>query len=323
MLSRLGRKGVKTQMKPRSSHIRAGSILEKRLARNGVIFLIPLMIGLVLFFIIPIFRSLFSSFSSMTITETGYVSHWQGFENYAEALFSHSTYRQTVTRAIQNMMITSPLVIIFSFFMAAVLNQKFFGRTFFRVALFLPVIMLSAALIYVQDNDSMQTAMSGFNTYKDTFSGSGITFTNQIGLALQSIGFDESVSKTITTVVDQIYSVIQLSSIQILVLLTGMQSISPSLYEAARVEGGNAWENFWKITFPMVSPLILTCIVYTIVDAFTSTENGVMKMIQTTAETNQNYPLSYAMAWIYFALVALFLGLVSWLISRMVFYHDK
>lgn len=318
-----GQKGVKITMKARGAKIKSGSKLERRMARNGIIFLIPLMIGLVIFFLVPIGRSLFSSFSSMTMTPNGYVSHLEGLDNYREALFSHSSYRQTVTQAMQNMLITSPLVIVFSFFMAAIMNQKFFGRTFFRVTLFLPVIMLSSAMLYVNSNDSMQQAMNSFGSYKDTFSDSSVSFTQQIGLALESIGFDESVSATITDIVDRIYRVIELSGIQILVLLTGMQSISPSLYEAAKVEGGTAWENFWKITFPMVSPLILTCVVYTVVDSFTASENGVMSLIQTTATTNLDYPLSYAMAWIYFLIVIVILGVVTWLISRKVFYYDN
>ena len=106
-------------------------------------------------------------------------------------------------------------------------------------------------------------------------------------------------------------------------MLTGMQSISPSLYEAARVEGGTAWENFWKITFPMVSPLILTSVIYTIVDSFTSNSNGLMSLISSTALTDQHYSLASAMSIIYFAVVALIIAAVAWVVSRFVFYYDN
>ena len=102
-----------------------------------------------------------------------------------------------------------------------------------------------------------------------------------------------------------------------------MQSISPSLYEAAKVEGGTAWENFWKITFPMVSPLILTSFIYTIVDSFTSSTNGLMDLIRSTAFTNQQVALSSAMSILYFTAIAIIVGAVAWIVSKFVFYYDS
>lgn len=279
-------------MKWRTGSPVARSRLEKRLARSGVIFLLPVMVGLVLFFIIPVVKSFWFSVSNVTITGEGYRTTFQGFSSYYTALFSHSTYNQTVVSALIDMLVQTPLIMIFSFFMASVLNQKFRGRTIFRVILFLPVIVLSAAMTRAEAGDTLLAGMDGFNAYKDTFSSGAVSFTEQIVQMLKDLGANDELTKNVTAAINRIYGVIELSSIQILILLTGMQSISPSLYEAAKVEGGSSWENFWKITFPMVSPLILTCVVYTIVDSFTASNNGVMKMIDTTAFSNQNLNIS-------------------------------
>ena len=292
---------------------------QRREAIHGYLFLLPLLIGLVTFFLIPIVKSFLFSVSSVSSTPAGYHLRLQGLVSYYAALFENNTYRQTVTEAFLKMIITAPLIVIFSFFMSSVLNQKFRGRTFFRVVLFIPVII---TITVVSGSNALESQMTGFTSYKSSFTNEAVYFTAQITEYLENIGVSQNVAGIITSIADQIYSVIRLSGIQILILLTGMQSISPSLYEAARVEGGTAWENFWKITFPMVSPLVITCVVYTIVDTFTSSGNDVMLLIQTTAFTNLDFSLAAAMSWLYFAVVGVFLGFISWLVSRFAFYYN-
>ena len=284
--------------------------------------MIPLLIGLVWFFLVPIVQSLLFSVCNVSITGSGYNISWAGFGSYVELFTEDADYLPDVVEAFIKMAWQSPLIIIFSFFMASVLNQKFAGRTFFRVMLFLPVIIVSSAMTSVDSADLLQYSMNGYQDYKGTFSGTISSFTAQFAEYLQSVGFSSSITETITKIVDEIYNVIKLSGIQILVLLTGMQSISPSLYEAAKVEGATAWENFWKITFPMVSPLILTCIVYTVVDSFTRDDNGVMKAVKDMALVTQDLSMSAAMAWIYLIGVIAVLGVLSFIISRLVFYYD-
>ena len=298
------------------------SKLDRRQARQGYLFLIPLLIGLVWFFLVPIVQSLLFSVCNVSITGSGYNISWAGFGSYVELFTEDADYLPDVVEAFIKMAWQSPLIIIFSFFMASVLNQKFAGRTFFRVMLFLPVIIVSSAMTSVDSADLLQYSMNGYQDYKGTFSGTISSFTAQFAEYLQSVGFSSSITETITKIVDEIYNVIKLSGIQILVLLTGMQSISPSLYEAAKVEGATAWENFWKITFPMVSPLILTCIVYTVVDSFTRDDNGVMKAVKDMALVTQDLSMSAAMAWIYLIGVIAVLGVLSFIISRLVFYYD-
>lgn len=289
---------------------------------QGLLFLIPLLVGLLLFFIIPIVKSFLFSISDVGVGEGGYTLTFSGFGHYYSALFVEPEYLQIVTQSIGAMAFSVPLILLFSFFMASILNQKFRGKTVFRIILFLPVIIASSAMIAVNTGDSLQQQMGNSELYKNTFGTGAMSISDQIGQYFVNAGFSAETVNTVTGFVDRVYEVINLSGIQILIFLTGMQSISPSLYEASAIEGATAWENFWKITFPMVSPLILTCTVYTIIDSFTANSNQVMETIKNTAFTRQDFGLSSAMSWIYFAIIAVILGVVSLIISRRVFYYD-
>jgi ABC-type sugar transport system permease subunit len=114
-----------------------------------------------------------------------------------------------------------------------------------------------------------------------------------------------------------------MSGIQILIIFAGLQSISPSIYEAANVEGASGWEKYWLITFPMVSPVLLLSVVYTIIDSFTAFNNWVVVLIKNTMFGKQEFATGSAMSFIYFAIVSTFVGLVILIGNKVVFYYDK
>lgn len=292
--------------------------LRKKESLKGYIFLIPLIIGLVTFFIIPVVKSFLFSVSDVTSGKDGYSIILTGFGAYKDALTVHTSYRQTVISAIIDVALSTPLVILFSFFMASVLNQDFVGKTFFRVVLFLPVILI----VMNSYNNTLESSMMT-SDYNSAVGTSTVSFTNQFSEWMISAGISEDIASTLTGLVDKIYEVIDLSAIQILIMLVGMQSISPSLYEAAMVEGATAWEKFWKITFPMISPLVFTCIIYTVIDSFTANDNQVMELMSTTAFTDLKFSLASAMGWLYFLLIGIFLVIIERLFRRLIFSYDQ
>ena len=292
--------------------------LRNKESLKGYIFLIPLIIGLVTFFIIPVVKSFLFSVSDVTSGKDGYSIILTGFGAYKDALTVHTSYRQTVISAIIVVALSTPLVILFSFFMASVLNQDFVGKTFFRVVLFLPVILI----VMNSYNNTLESSMMT-SDYNSAVGTSTVSFTNQFSEWMISAGISEDIASTLTGLVDKIYEVIDLSAIQILIMLVGMQSISPSLYEAAMVEGATAWEKFWKITFPMISPLVFTCIIYTVIDSFTANDNQVMELMSTTAFTDLKFSLASAMGWLYFLLIGIFLVIIERLFRRLIFSYDQ
>lgn len=286
---------------------------------KGNIFLIPLIIGLITFFIIPVIKSFLFSIGDVVSGSDGYQVTITGFSAFMEALTVHTSYRQTVVEAIINVVLTTPLIILFSFFMASVLNQDFIGKTFFRVVLFMPLILT----VMTSYDNSLEGSMNSSSGFKGSMSGMSADFTGQLSELIVGAGISDEIASNITGLVDSIYGVIGLSAIQILIMLVGMQSISPSLYEAAMVEGATPWERFWKITFPMISPLIFTCIIYTVIDSFTSNNNKVMELMSTTAFSDLKFSLASAMGWIYFGMIAVMLVAIVLLVKRFVFsYND-
>ena len=124
-------------------------------------------------------------------------------------------------------------------------------------------------------------------------------------------------------IINSVYDIAIASGIQIIIFLSALQTISPSMFEAAKIEGCTAWESFWKITLPMVSSMILVNIVYTVIDFFLKTDNTVMERIYEIAIGGRmDYGQASAMAWVYFLCVIVALGIVSLIISRRVYYYE-
>jgi len=273
----------------------------------------------VYFFLIPIVKSFLFSVSEVVTNGNGYSFSIRGFSSYYEALFSHTSYRQTVVEAILNVLKNTPFILLFSFFIASILNQEFIGKMVFRVILFLPAVtsVINGA------GSTMETRMGAYYSYKDTVGDTAVSITTQFTQYMSKIGIGDEIVKFITAIFDMLYGVVDDCALQILIIFIGMQAISPALYEAANVEGATGWESFWLITFPMVSPMVFVCVIYTIVDSFTSTSGGVMNLISETSFGSLNISLGSAMGWIYFLIVAMVLGIITFFFSRFVFYYDS
>jgi ABC-type sugar transport system permease subunit len=123
-------------------------------------------------------------------------------------------------------------------------------------------------------------------------------------------------------IINQIYNIAMASGIQILIFLAGLQTINPSIFEAASIEGATGWENFWKITFPMISPMILVVVVYSVIDYMVRTDSVVIENVTTMIVSLNAHGQATAMAMIYFAVIAVILGILSFIISRLVYYYD-
>lgn len=292
---------------------------KSKLAKNkgmyGFVFIAPLLFGLIVLFGIPLMQSVVFSFCKITINASGFIPSFQGFRNYYKALFEETFYREAVARSVLNMILNVPLITIFSFFVANILNQKFVGRSVVRVIFFLPLVLASSALISFDSADMLQGTM-GSGGYKETASLLGGFESVNFGSFLIESGFPATLVNYLTKAADRIYEIVILSGVQVLLFLAGLQSIPRSAYEAASIEGATAWECYWKITFPLISPIMFTCVIYSIIDSFVASSNETVNLIQSTAFENQNFGLSSAMSWIYFVLIMALLGVTSLFMKR-------
>jgi ABC-type sugar transport system permease subunit len=125
----------------------------------------------------------------------------------------------------------------------------------------------------------------------------------------------------VVTIINDIYGIVNRSGVQMLIFLAGLQSISPAIYEACKIDGATGWETFWKITFPMISPMILVNTIYTVIDSFTSADNSVMTYIAN--HYDKSTVQSSAMAWIYFVIVILIVLVVTGIVGAYTFYQRR
>ncbi|WP_219835411.1 carbohydrate ABC transporter permease [Paenibacillus sp. R14(2021)] len=290
--------------------------LTQKKAWFGVLFVSPLLLGMVMLFILPLIQSFRFSLSSIHLVEGGFAVNYEGFKNYGNLFTTNPNFPRKLTESITNMVVNVPIIIIFSLFAAVLLNQKFAGRAMARAIFFLPVILASAAIA----NLDISSFVGG-----SAPSGGGEDSGNLMqSFELKKMMLDSGLAPVfvnyITGAVDRIYEIISSSGVQILIFLAGLQSISPSLYESSRIEGATGYEIFWKITFPMMTPLILTNTVYSIIDSFN--HNTINALISETAFKSFEFGQSAAMSWVYFLLVAFILAVSTTLISRKVFYYD-
>lgn len=292
--------------------------LEQKNRYYGLYFILPWFAGFLFLFMIPLLSSFRYSLSNLQVTDEGFSLKFIGLSNYREALLSHESYVRVLTESVMNIAINTPLVIIFSLFFAVLLNQKFRGRVIARAIFFLPVILASGIIASIENGDLMQSVVRSAN---DT-TGGGLSFMKNLELTVMLVesGINVTLVEYLTGAVSRIYEIVSQSGVQILIFLAGLQSISPSLYEAAKIEGSTGYEAFWKITFPMISPLILTNLVYTIINSFISDDTS--RLVVDTAFKSFDFGLSAAMAWMYFAVIALVLWVTTLIVSRKVFYQD-
>ena len=289
----------------------------------GILFVMPFLIGFFFIFLPLIAESLRYSFSDMEVSAGGYTltrTSDNGLGNYIRAVAIDPDFNLMLLTNLVQMVAQVPLVLIFSFFAANLLNQNFHGRTAARSILFLPVIVSSGVIVALESSDLLVATM---NTTSDLSGGELASFLNVAGFLTEYTSLPASVVGALSSAVNGLYDIVIASGVQILIFLAGLQSISPSLYEASSMEGATQWESFWKITLPMVSPLILVNSVYTVIDLFTNENNEMMQEIKTTIFTEIEYGYGSAMAWIYFVCIALLLILVGGIVSRYVFYYDE
>lgn len=296
---------MKLGMKPRT--------YAQQKAMWGFIYVLPWLIGFIFFFFIPFVSSLRYSLSSIQANANGMIIEFIGIGNYVEALTVNTSFNRRLIESIVDMVVNVPLIVIFSLFLAVLLNQKFFGRSLARAIFFLPVILASGVILSLESTSLIQAV-------NEQNAGNSIVISFELQKIMLQAGVSETIVMYLTGAVDRIYEIVSLSGVQILIFLAGIQNISPQLYEASKMEGATGYESFWKITFPMVSPLILTNLIYTIIDSFS--RNTLTDLIRETGFTQFNFGLSSAMAWIYFLCISIILLISTFLISKKVFYHE-
>ncbi len=302
--------------------------LDAKKSRMGWIFVLPFIIGFVIIYAPIVYDSILYSFTKINIvTGGGYRLTWVGLENYQEALFVDATFVTTLTSGIKQLIFDIPAIVIFSLFMAVMMNTKMVGRAAFRAIFFIPVILSTGLIDKIDQSNQMLNYMNDTSAV-DMGEGTESTSTQVINAMdiqrlFSNMIVGEELLNYVVSLVNDIYDIVNRSGVQMLIFLAALQSISPAIYESCSIDGATQWETFWKITLPMISPMILTNTVYTVIDAFTSADNQVMNYIDQVYDQPSGNVLSSAMSWMYFIIVMLIIAAVAGVLSAYTFYQRQ
>ena len=300
---------------------RKGLSLRGREMLSGYMFILPWLIGITVFFLFNFLQAARFSFNQIdVVTGEGLVYTFVGLDNFHHIFREHGFFTRELFESVFNMVINVPLIIFFSLFMAILLNRQFMGRGLVRAIFFLPVIMGSAAIASTIEL-SIAMMMGGVSSVPPDVmrDQQGFNAAAIIGL-LSTLGLPSQVVGFITEAIANLHNVIRASGVQILIFLAALQSIPPSMYEVAQIEGATGYETFWKITIPMVSPLIITNVVYTVIDTYANAP--VVETAHNAYIVDFNIGVSAAMSMSSAILVSLVLLMVCLVISKFIFYRD-
>lgn len=282
----------------------------------GFMFILPWFLGFILFFMVPFVQSCIYAFQSLETTKEGMVGTWVGLDNFEYALFRDTSFLIECAGSLKDL-ITIPLIIVYSICFALLLKGEYPGRTLMRAIAFLPVIIGSGVLMDIMKTDIFSSGVVGGSESVYLFSSNGLT-----GL-FSALGLPQGVINFVSNSISQIFDLTWKSGVQILLFLAGLHNIPSYVYEAADIEGANALERFFKITLPMLTPMILLNVVYSVIDMFSDFGNNIIQMIYNTAFANVRFGYASALSILYFLMIAVVLIVVYLVMNHFMVHAEE
>lgn len=289
----------------------------------GYGFITPWLIGFILFFIVPVVSSFIMSFNDIVFKDGALKYTFLGIDNFKYAFTGDEKFLPYLSECLLDLVINVPLILVCSFFFSLILNQNFRGNTVMKVVFFLPVVLGNGvfALYQTQLMEIQGVAVEMMQSESTDMLG-GFTSSGLISF-MSNAGLPEAVLDYLTIPIDRIYTLMSKSGVQTFIFLSGLKAVPSSLYESAYVEGCSGWDSFWKITLPMVSPMIIVNTIYTIVDSFAAEDNTLLNYIYEIGFNNTKFGLSASMAWIFFLILGIIVGIVIWAVNKRIVYLNE
>lgn len=302
METSISRKRLTKEEKAKLKKIKPGR-LAKREAVTGVIFILPWIIGALVFLAYPLITSFWYALNNIRITPIGKVFTFVGHGNFTEILLADADFPTQLIEYLASTILSVPVIVVFALIIAMMLNEKIKARGFFRMIFFIPVIIVSGPILGMLTEQG-----AGSITAIDT---------QAITSAISSF-LPGPVAEPISELFENMIMILWYSGVQILIFLSGLQKIDRSMYEAAQIDGGSGWECFWKITLPTIKPLILLNCIYTIVFISNNDQNEIIELIKASMFSGiqeKGYGYASAMAWLYSIVVLLLVGVFALLFT--------
>lgn len=281
--------------------------VQLRKTAEAYIFLVPFLLGAAVFLIYPLFMTVKLSFGQLS-GGSNFDLNWLDMphftKNYSQALFVDTAFVPILLGEIKTMLIRTPLILAFSLIIAICLSRNIKCRGFFRLVFFLPFLLGTGNVL---------KQMLDVGVDSQVLSLESVTVIPPF--VLNYLG--DNVVEMVNLLFNNIVLVLWNSGVQILLFMSGVLSISPSLYESASIDGASEWEKFWKITLPMLTPIILLNLVYTITESFTNTTNRILVFIKNKAFSNvSEFEFAAATSMLYMLVVLVFIGVAFLILGR-------
>ena len=320
---------------PTSESLRGMKPLAKRELKNGMVFLLPWIIGVIAFTLLPLVATFFFTFTNLKISD-GVLSPPQfvGLKNY-ETLFkdgqvwnfpSESSTPGSLWVTLRFGLIALPIGILLPLGIAVLMNSKYLiGQNFFRSLFYMPYIIPFVASVFLWGG-----VLNSENGW--------------INLILSNLGVPKASLPGWVNDIQWVYPAYVIMGIwgignAMLTMLAGMQGVPTDLYDAAKVDGATPWKSFWNVTFPMISPVIFYNLVLNIVGLFqyflvplvinagTGNPGGATMFynlyLYKTFFGNQNMSYGSTLAWLLFMVILVVTVLLFWSARYWVYYASE
>lgn len=267
----------------------------------GVMFMLPWILGLLIFSLYPLFYSIWLSFANVEFSSAGISTDFVGIKWYKELFTEDPNFITNMVDTLKSIVFSAPMIIVASIILALLLNKALPGRAIFRALYFFPVIIISGPVMSKLINNQA----------------TAIIHPDQYSIYTVIENMPDIISVPLTYIFDNIVIILWYSGVQMLIILTGLQKIGDSIYEAASIDGAGSWEKFWKITLPYLRPMILVSSAYTVVDLASMSTTPIHAYIEKNV-TNILKPYSYssAISWLYALAILAILGIVFFILRE-------
>ena len=272
----------------------------QRQNRLGYMFMLPWIIGFGIFTAIPFIATIYLSFTEVRQTVLGFKITWIGLGNYFMTFFENVEFVPALLQFLSMIIPYTFVIVVLSFILAYLLNRITFLRGLLRTIYFLPVIIMSGPVMYqLIDSSSRGSEGESVRQFTDIFIVQMIAIYSP-DLAMMLIG-----------IFQQLSIILWFTGIPIILYINGLQKINYSLFEAASIDSANSWQILWKITIPIIKPIVLVVTIFTIANIGTYSINPVYDLIRKATEnTSGGLGIAATYAWIYSFVVLVLIGIV-------------
>jgi len=236
--------------------------LEQKSAVAGNLFVLPFYLGFIFFFLIPIVKSIYYVFCKVSFDVSGIITDFIGFENLNYIFNKDLDFKENLIISVTELLWKTPVCIIMSLLLALLINRKNAATPFIRAVFFLPVIFTSGVVLNTIQNDSVANLMMSGTVISSTGN-----FENHSTLTtlLVETGLNSKIVDLFSTISSSVFKVMYDCGIPMLIFLSALQGISPSLYESAQIDGANPRQTFFKITLPLISQILLYVLITSLI----------------------------------------------------------